>query len=96
VSALSAKSGPRDRQATGHWCSGCRGIWFLREVACPVCSNRHGESGFTLAANKSAQAFLRLLHFRTESGFHLQSSRGHAFPENALVETLHRSIVSGA
>lgn len=31
-------------QATGHWCSHCRGIWFgyLLEVACPVCGNRHG------------------------------------------------------
>lgn len=31
-------------QATGHWCSHCRGIWYgyLLEVACPVCGNRHG------------------------------------------------------
>jgi hypothetical protein len=32
------------RQASGHWCSRCRGIWFgyLLEVACPKCGNRHG------------------------------------------------------
>ena len=44
VSALSTKLGLPDRQATGHWCSRCHGIWygFLLEVACPVCGNRHG------------------------------------------------------
>jgi hypothetical protein len=36
--------GVPERQATGHWCSQCRGIWYgyLLEVACPVCGNRHG------------------------------------------------------
>ena len=44
LSTLSAKLGLPDRQATGHWCSRCRGIWygFLLEVTCPVCGNRHG------------------------------------------------------
>lgn len=30
--------------AHGHWCSRCRGIWYLSfaEVECPVCGNRHG------------------------------------------------------
>ncbi|MGQ0671567.1 MAG: hypothetical protein ACT4N2_01625 [Hyphomicrobium sp.] len=34
---------PRE-QATGHWCSRCKGIWYgyLLEVTCPVCGNRHG------------------------------------------------------
>lgn len=32
------------RQATGHWCSRCKGIWFgyLLEVECPVCGSRDG------------------------------------------------------
>jgi len=36
--------GTPERQATGHWCSHCRGIWYgyLLEVTCPVCGNRHG------------------------------------------------------
>jgi hypothetical protein len=44
VSTLSKSLGLPERQATGHWCSRCRGIWFgyLLEVACPACGNRHG------------------------------------------------------
>jgi hypothetical protein len=36
--------GPATRQATGHWCRYCRGIWYgyLLEVTCPRCGNRHG------------------------------------------------------
>lgn len=43
-SQFSARFGSPRRQATGHWCSRCRGIWYgyLLEVACPVCGNRHG------------------------------------------------------
>ena len=43
-SAFAEKYGALGRQATGHWCSRCRGIWFgfLLEVTCPVCGNRHG------------------------------------------------------
>lgn len=42
--ALGQQIGLPDRQATGHWCSRCRGIWFgyPLEAACPVCGNRHG------------------------------------------------------
>jgi hypothetical protein len=44
TSQLAARFGHPQRQATGHWCSYCRGIWFgyLLEVTCPVCGNRHG------------------------------------------------------
>jgi hypothetical protein len=44
VSRFAASLGMPERQATGHWCSRCRGIWYgyLLEVACPVCGNRHG------------------------------------------------------
>ena len=44
VSPFAARFGSPDRQATGHWCSRCRGIWYgyLLEVTCPVCGNRHG------------------------------------------------------
>ena len=43
ASALVQRLGVAE-QATGHWCSHCRGIWYgyLLEVACPVCGNRHG------------------------------------------------------
>jgi hypothetical protein len=43
-SPFSAEFGSPRRQATGHWCSRCRGIWYgyLLEVTCPVCGNRHG------------------------------------------------------
>ena len=43
-SEFSARLGSPRRQATGHWCSRCRGVWYgyLLEVACPVCGNRHG------------------------------------------------------
>jgi hypothetical protein len=43
-SQFSARFGSPGRQATGHWCSRCRGIWYgyLLEVTCPVCGNRHG------------------------------------------------------
>lgn len=44
MSPLSNALGLPERQATGHWCSRCRGIWYgyLLEVTCPVCGNRHG------------------------------------------------------
>ncbi len=44
LSDLSRKLGLPERQATGHWCSRCRWIWYgyLLEVTCPVCGNRHG------------------------------------------------------
>ena len=44
LSALSRTLGLPERQATGHWCSRCHGIWYgyLLEVTCPVCGNRHG------------------------------------------------------
>jgi hypothetical protein len=44
TSQLSARFGAPERQATGHWCGRCRGIWYgyLLEVTCPVCGNRHG------------------------------------------------------
>jgi len=44
VSPFAASLGMPERQATGHWCSHCRGIWFgyLLEVTCPVCGNRRG------------------------------------------------------
>jgi hypothetical protein len=43
-STLADRFGTPERQATGHWCSRCQGIWYgyLLEVACPVCGNRHG------------------------------------------------------
>ena len=43
ASALVQRLGVAE-QATGHWCSHCRGIWYgyLLEVTCPVCGNRHG------------------------------------------------------
>lgn len=44
VSKLVSRLGFPERQATGHWCSRCSGIWYgyLLEVTCPVCGNRHG------------------------------------------------------
>lgn len=44
IGAFAARFGYPERQATGHWCSRCRGIWYgyLLEVTCPVCGNRHG------------------------------------------------------
>ncbi len=44
TSQLSRSLGLPERQATGHWCSRCRGIWYgyLLEVTCPACGNRHG------------------------------------------------------
>jgi hypothetical protein len=44
TSKLAAQFGAPERQATGHWCSRCRGVWYgyLLEVSCPVCGNRHG------------------------------------------------------
>ena len=44
TSLFSARFGSPEHQATGHWCSRCRGIWYgyLLEVTCPVCGNRHG------------------------------------------------------
>jgi hypothetical protein len=44
MSHLSRQLGLPERQATGHWCSRCHGIWYgyLLEVTCPVCGNRHG------------------------------------------------------
>lgn len=44
TSLFSARFGTPERQATGHWCSRCRGIWYgyLLEVTCPVCGNCHG------------------------------------------------------
>jgi len=44
TSRLAARLGYPDRQATGHWCSRCRGIWYgyLLEATCPVCGNRRG------------------------------------------------------
>jgi hypothetical protein len=43
-SRLAGPLGMPARQATGHWCSRCQGIWFgyPLEVTCPVCGNRHG------------------------------------------------------
>jgi hypothetical protein len=44
TSEFAGRFGYPERQATGHWCSRCRGIWYgyLLEVTCPVCGNRHG------------------------------------------------------
>jgi hypothetical protein len=44
LSMLCKTLGFPERQATGHWCSRCQGIWYgyLLEVTCPVCGNRHG------------------------------------------------------
>ncbi|MGY4425950.1 hypothetical protein ACVWY2_008399 [Bradyrhizobium sp. JR6.1] len=44
TSELSRSLGLPERQATGHWCSRCRGIWYgyPLEVTCPACGNRHG------------------------------------------------------
>jgi len=44
TSQLAARFGTPERQATGHWCSRCHGIWYgyLLEVTCPACGNRHG------------------------------------------------------
>lgn len=41
---MAQQLGIPERQATGHWCSRCHGIWYgyLLEVACPACGNRHG------------------------------------------------------
>lgn len=43
-SQLAMQFGAPGRQAMGHRCSRCCGIWYgyLLEVACPVCGNRHG------------------------------------------------------
>lgn len=42
--AMAKAIGAPERQATGHWCSRCQGIWYgyLLEVTCPACGNRHG------------------------------------------------------
>lgn len=42
--AMAGLFGIPQEQATGHWCSHCRKIWYgyLLEVACPTCGNRHG------------------------------------------------------
>jgi hypothetical protein len=44
VGAMAKIIGAPDHQATGHWCSRCKGIWYgyLLEVSCPICNNRHG------------------------------------------------------
>lgn len=44
TSRFAERYGNPDRQATDHWCSYCRGIWFgyLLEVTCPACGNRRG------------------------------------------------------
>lgn len=44
LGAMAKAIGAPGHQATGHWCSRCKGIWYgyLLEVACPVCGNRHG------------------------------------------------------
>lgn len=44
ASQFATRFGPLERQATGHWCSRCRGIWYgyPLEVTCPACGNRHG------------------------------------------------------
>ena len=44
TSQFSTNFGAPERQATGHWCSRCRGIWFgyPLEVTCPVCGSRRG------------------------------------------------------
>ncbi|RUU24014.1 hypothetical protein EOD10_03240 [Mesorhizobium sp. M7A.T.Ca.TU.009.01.3.2] len=44
LGAMAKMIGAPERQATGHWCSRCQGIWYgyLLEVTCPVCGNRHG------------------------------------------------------
>ncbi len=44
LSPLARSLGSPERQATGHWCSNCQGIWFgyMLEVACPRCGSRHG------------------------------------------------------
>ena len=41
---LAKQLGLAPEQTNGHWCSGCRGIWFgyTLEAECPVCGNRHG------------------------------------------------------
>ena len=43
-SRLTQQFGGPGRQATGHWCSRCKGIWYgyLLECTCPACGNRHG------------------------------------------------------
>ncbi len=44
IGEMAKSIGLPDRQATGHWCSRCHGIWYgyLLEVTCPVCGSRHG------------------------------------------------------
>ncbi len=44
LSQRALADGPVIRQLTGHWCSGCEGIWFgyPLEVECPACGNRDG------------------------------------------------------
>lgn len=44
LGAMAKVIGAPERQATGHWCSRCQGIWYgyLLEVTCPACGNRHG------------------------------------------------------
>ncbi|MDX8533106.1 hypothetical protein RFM41_14850 [Mesorhizobium sp. VK25A] len=44
LGAMAKTIGAPEHQATGHWCSRCKGIWYgyLLEVTCPACGNRHG------------------------------------------------------
>ncbi|PNG27797.1 hypothetical protein [Methylocella silvestris] len=44
LGAMAKILGVPEQQATGHWCSRCRGVWYgyLLEVTCPACGNRHG------------------------------------------------------
>jgi hypothetical protein len=44
IGTMAKVIGAPEHQATGHWCSRCRGIWYgyPLEVTCPVCGNRHG------------------------------------------------------
>jgi len=44
ISQLATQIGLTKRDAYGHWCSRCRGIWFgyLLEAECPVCHSRAG------------------------------------------------------
>lgn len=49
--AMATAIGAPEHQATGHWCSRCKGIWYgyLLEVTCPACGNRlsRGRAGRT-------------------------------------------------
>ena len=44
LTPLSRQVESSGRNAKGHWCSRCRGIWwsYFLESECPVCGNRHG------------------------------------------------------